>query len=99
MPTIRKVAEDLIVNPNTVSRAYRELEHEGLLETRHGSGVFVTASKAKKAPALRKAQSLTQPLIERLAGLGLTEEEIRRVFENELAMIRAETAAKEEDDR
>lgn len=97
LPTIRKVAEDLVVNPNTVARAYRELEHEGLLETRHGSGVFVTASTAKRASILRKAQSLTQPLIERLTRLGLTEEEIRRTFENELALIRSETAREEED--
>jgi GntR family transcriptional regulator len=38
LPTIRKVAGDLVVNPNTVARAYRELEHEGVLELRHGTG-------------------------------------------------------------
>ncbi len=100
LPTIRKVAEDLVMNPNTVARAYRELEHEGLLETRHGSGVFVTAYMGKKkAPALRKAQSMVQPIIERMVDLGLSEEEVRRVFESELAMLRAEAAAKEGSDR
>jgi GntR family transcriptional regulator len=97
LPTIRKVAEDLVMNANTVARAYRELEHEGLLETRHGSGVFVAASVRNKAPVLRKAQSIVQPLIERLIRLGLTEEEVRRVFEDELALIRSGGARREED--
>ncbi len=40
LPAIRKVAEDLVMNPNTVVRAYRELEHEGVLELKHGSGAY-----------------------------------------------------------
>lgn len=41
LPTIRKVAVDLAINPNTVSRAYRELEQCGTAETQHGTGCFV----------------------------------------------------------
>lgn len=41
LPPVRKLAEQLVVNPNTVARAYRELEAEGIVVTRRGSGVYV----------------------------------------------------------
>ncbi len=41
LPPVRKLAEQLLINPNTVARAYRELETAGVLNTRQGSGVFV----------------------------------------------------------
>lgn len=88
LPTIRKVAEDLVMNPNTVARAYRELEHEGLLELRHGSGAFIKESAGGRARVIRKAQAVLQSTVERLISLGLTEDELRRVFENELAQAR-----------
>src|SRR5580700_7718874 len=89
LPTIRKVAEDLIVNPNTVVRAYRELEHEGVLELKHGSGTYIRESAGARARLIRKAQTITQSTIERLLALGLTEDELRRAFESELAQARA----------
>ena len=89
LPTIRKVAVDLVMNPNTVVRAYRELEHEGILDLRHGSGAFIRESAGGRARVLRKAQGLVQSAMERLAPLGLSEDELRRVFENELAQSRA----------
>jgi len=44
LPPVRKLAEQLIVNPNTVARAYRELESSGVIETRRGAGAFVSDS-------------------------------------------------------
>src|SRR5439155_1258295 len=41
LPGIRPLAEELVINPNTVAKAYRELEHEGVIELRHGAGSFV----------------------------------------------------------
>jgi GntR family transcriptional regulator len=99
LPAIRKVAEDLVMNPNTVVRAYRELEHEGVLELKHGSGAFIKESAGGRARLIRKAQTLFQPAVEKLLSLGLTEEELRRVFENELAQASAERTAKEVEGR
>jgi GntR family transcriptional regulator len=90
LPTIRSVAEDLVMNPNTVVRAYRELEHEGVLELKHGSGAFIKESGVGRARLIRKAQSVLHAALERLMLSGLTEDELRRVFENELAQAREE---------
>jgi GntR family transcriptional regulator len=90
LPTIRKVAENLVMNPNTVVRAYRELEHEGVLELKHGSGAFIKESAGGRARLIRKAQAVVQSVVERLMALGLTEDELRRAFENELAQAHAE---------
>jgi GntR family transcriptional regulator len=96
LPTIRKVAEDLVMNPNTVVRAYRELEHEGVLELKHGSGAFIKEPAEGRARLIRKAQAVMESAVERLLLLGLTEEELRRAFENELAQARAKRKLRRE---
>jgi GntR family transcriptional regulator len=53
LPSVRAMAEQLSINPNTVVRAYRELEAEGLVETRHGEGTFVSRTVRKEQPAVR----------------------------------------------
>ncbi len=90
LPTIRKLAEDLVMNPNTVARAYRELEHMGVIEVKHGSGAFIKESAAGRSPLIHKGQSVMQSTIGRLVSLGLTEDELRRVFENELAQAKGQ---------
>jgi GntR family transcriptional regulator len=87
LPGIRPLAEELVINPNTVAKAYRELEHEGVIEIRHGAGAFVSAAtRAKKATdALRAGQTLVAGTVEKLRARGVTDEEIRRLFEAELA--------------
>src|SRR5262245_15140538 len=54
LPPVRKLAEQLVVNPNTVARAYRELESDGVLTTRRGSGVFVSDAGS---PLARREQN------------------------------------------
>jgi GntR family transcriptional regulator len=87
LPGIRPLAEELVMNPNTVAKAYRELEHEGVIELRHGAGAFVSANGRlnKAADKLRAAQALVTSAVEKLRARGVTEEEIRRLFEAELA--------------
>jgi GntR family transcriptional regulator len=87
LPGIRPLAEELVINPNTVAKAYRELEHDGVIELRHGAGAFVAANAgARKATdRLRAAQAVVTAAVERLRKSGVTDEEIRRLFEAELA--------------
>ena len=89
LPSIRPVAEELVVNPNTVAKAYRELEHEGVIELRQGAGAFVSkqAPSQQDAEKIKAAQVLVAQGIERLRARGLTDEEIRRLVEAELAGI------------
>ena len=91
--TIRKMAEDLVMNPNTVVRAYRELDHQGVVELKHGSGVFIKETADGRARLMRKAQGILQSAIERLTAMGLTEDEIRRAFDNELGKSSADKRA------
>lgn len=87
LPGIRPLAEELVINPNTVAKAYRELEHEGIIELRHGAGAFVAGdARPKKATEkLRAGQAVVKAAVERLHARGVTDEEIRRLFEAALA--------------
>jgi GntR family transcriptional regulator len=88
LPAIRRVAEDLVINPNTVAKAYRELEHEDVIELRQGSGAFVSENdRAGRVARVRTAQPVLQTALERLITAGLTPEEIRRLFEAELLRL------------
>jgi GntR family transcriptional regulator len=86
LPGIRTLAEQLVVSHNTVAKAYSELEHEGLLELRHGSGAYVTAKRRTKSRSekVRLARNRVQTLIASLRQDGLSDEEIHRLFEAEL---------------
>ena len=89
LPGIRPLAEELVINPNTVAKAYRELEHEGVIELRHGAGAFVSATARTKTPTdTRAAQAIVAAAVEKLPARGVTDEEIRRLVEAELAGIR-----------
>jgi GntR family transcriptional regulator len=87
LPGIRPLAEELVVNPNTVAKAYRELEHAGVVELRQGAGAFVAAQARTKhaTTALRSGQQVVAAAIEKLRAQGLSDDAIRRLFEAELA--------------
>ena len=59
LPGIRPLAEELVINANTVAKAYRELEHEGVIELKHGAGAFVSsnATRHKAAGKVRAARA------------------------------------------
>ncbi len=58
LPTIRALAEQLVVNPNTVARAYLELERAGIVTKKHGSGTYVS-SEPPALPRREKAKAMT----------------------------------------
>jgi GntR family transcriptional regulator len=86
LPGIRTLAEELVVSPNTVAKAYSELEHEGILELRQGSGAFLTLKRRTRSLTdhVQVARRRLRELIEQLREHGLMDEEIRRAFEAEL---------------
>src|SRR5258708_1055626 len=69
LPTVRQLAVDLAINPNTVLRAYRELEFGELLETQQGTGTFITQKKPKRDDVEREGR-LTRLVSEFLAQAG-----------------------------
>src|SRR5215468_12637197 len=89
LPTIRALAQELVMNSNTVVRAYRELEHEGVVELRHGLGAFISSSVSAKGKVMRQAQNIAESAVERLQSLGVTEPEIRRLFESALSTMQS----------
>jgi len=90
LPGIRPLAEELVINPNTVAKAYRELEHEGVIELRQGAGAFVSGNvRAKElTDKVRAGQAVVSAAVDKLRARGVTDEEIRRLFEAELAGLR-----------
>lgn len=86
LPGIRTLAEELVVSPNTVAKAYSELEHEGLLDLRQGAGAFVCVRRRARSrqDSVSEARKRVGELISELREEGLFDGEIRRVFEAEL---------------
>ncbi len=78
LPTVRQLAVDLEINPNTVVRAYRELELGGLLETHQGTGTFISAQKIKRAYAERERQlaQIIADCVSRAGAAGFTVAEL-----------------------
>jgi GntR family transcriptional regulator len=62
LPTVKEVAVDLAINPNTVVKAYRQLEHEGLAAGRPGQGTFITGTLAQASPSAETSRALRRSL-------------------------------------
>jgi len=74
LPTVRQVAVDLAINPNTVLRAYRELEIRGVLETQQGTGTFISHRRVRPDHAERERQleQLISEFVARAGAAGFT---------------------------
>jgi len=86
LPSIRDLAAELVVNPNTVARAYRELELEGLIYTRKGKASFVSENSISliQRDRVRLSEDLFDRAIAEARKFGLDAAEIRRIVESRL---------------
>ncbi len=87
LPTVKQLAIDLTVNPNTVARAYRELEREQVIETAPGRGSFVRSNGVTESPkvAAEIAGDALDLALREARSVGLERPEVRRLFEDALA--------------
>ncbi|UCH84777.1 MAG: GntR family transcriptional regulator [Candidatus Latescibacterota bacterium] len=78
LPTVRQLAVDLSINPNTVVRAYRELEIEGVLDTQQGSGTFVGHEKpdVDRLERQRMLDQILTDLLARASSYGLSLDDV-----------------------
>ncbi len=91
MPAIRVLAERLLVNPNTVARAYRELEIEGVVEKRRTAGTFVSAqgSLLSRKEKLRIITERVDQLLAEAMQLNLTLDEVQKLLEQRHTRIQS----------
>jgi len=80
LPTVRQLAVDLEINPNTVVRAYRELEYDGLLQTHQGTGTFISDQKIAR-PGNERQKQLEQIVADAIARAGAAGFTIRALQE------------------
>jgi GntR family transcriptional regulator len=86
VPSVRALAEQLVINPNTVARTYADLVREGVLETQKGKGVFVARRRAvfTKAERLRRVEATLDAFVNEGVYLGFTPDELREALERKL---------------
>src|SRR5262249_41682656 len=89
MPSVRSVADRLVVNVNTVVKAYGELVRDGVLESRQGLGFFVAKKRQvySKAERLRRLRQARDAFVREAVFLDFTDDEIRRAVDDKLAEL------------
>lgn len=89
MPSVRKLAAELGINPNTVARAYQELERGGVISTVPGGGTYVAGNMPRflKSEKLRRLQPYARQIAVEGTQLGLTDEEIVKTVQEELERL------------
>jgi len=85
LPAIRTLAEELVVSPNTVVKAYDELAQEGLIRLRHGAGAYIEKGNSARSGLrrFREASIVVKETVRKLRSIGLSDDESRRLFEAE----------------
>lgn len=96
LPSVRALAEQLVLNPNTVARAYGDLAREGLIETRPGLGVFIIQKRRvfHAAEGRRRLEPLINSLISEAMAMDVTPEELQDALEKKLVEWRSQKKGK-----
>jgi GntR family transcriptional regulator len=96
LPSVRALAETLVLNPNTVARAYSDLAREGLIESRAGRGVFII--QKRKVFAREEGRRRLEPLLDALLGeamaMDFKPEELKEMFDKKLSQWKPEQGAR-----
>lgn len=83
LPSVRALATELAINPNTIQRAYAELEAEGYVVSVTGKGSFVAEGDTQNTARRAELTGKLKPLLEELKNLGMTREELVQLWEGE----------------
>ena len=81
LPSVRALATQLAINPNTIQRAYGELEAEGYVYSVRGRGSFVAETDSGQAQRIRELTEKLKPLLEELKALGYTRQSLEALWE------------------
>jgi GntR family transcriptional regulator len=86
LPTVRALAEELVLNPNTVARAYADLAREGIIESRPGRGVFIIQKRKvfSRDEGRRRLDPLLNSLIGEAMAMDFSRDELQDAFEKKL---------------
>jgi GntR family transcriptional regulator len=97
IPSVRELAEQLLIHPNTVARAYQELERDGVVTPRRGRGMEVAANAQAACRAKRKelVRRRIQQALKEAAASALAPDDIRRIVEEELAVVNGKRPSRE----
>ena len=95
LPSVRQLAGELRINPNTVAQAYRELEREGLAYVQRGQGTFVAevGPERRSAERVDAGRALVEGMLNEAYRLGLSADEVRALVDESLARPRTAAAA------
>ena len=86
LPSVRALAAELVVNHNTVAKAYAQLVRDSLIESRRGTGYFVAKRRAIYTPAerRRRVRAMIEPMVAEALTLGLSADDVRELVEQQL---------------
>lgn len=90
LPSVRELAAELTINPNTIAKAYQALEAEGVTVSRHGSGTFIADRRVtvRRSEQRRRVREELDALLSDAVHLGLSEDDVRDEFDDAMKRVR-----------